>query len=386
MFSLIKTPFSLDHLKIINRDDVIQFVDNLKNSTTHKKRVIAINTGGTISMESSSEGTLTPSLNFSEMLAQIPTSISDKYQILGLNIFNIDSSQMNYQHSRELTICLNYIYKNLQDSFIGFIIIHGTDTMAYTGANISLMTGKGLPFNVVLTGAQKPLISTLSDAAHNLQMSILTLEALYIKNMAEIVICMGNRCVLANGAVKINEKHINAFDSPLHEYICRFDYLEYPIELASFLNPKNTKKAYTPEIWQNNYSSTLVIHSFVGLNPERIANYIADDSIKAVILYTYGASTADKHIITAISNQCNKKNIPAFSVNPLNGNIKESLYESSKFLLKNNIHPIKISLPTALAKLEIAFCKFDTNCDKIIEFMYLNYVGETPDINRIRNK
>lgn len=379
MHNLISNPFELSDLKIIDKKALETFVQDINNDDSLEDLVIALGTGGTISMSKNAEGSRIPELTFEQVLQKSASNITDKFTVKGFNAFLIDSSQMTYEQVREIAISICYIYKNIKKDFMGFIISHGTDTMAYTGANLSLMTGKGLPFSIVLTGAQKPITETLSDAQQNIQMSLLTLEALHKQDMAEVVICMGNRAVLANGALKSDEEHINAFDTPLHEYVCRFDNLRYPLELAQFLKPRIKDTEFAPEIWQNTYSSTLIVHSVVGLNPELISEQIKSDKVKAVILYTYGASTADNKIIDAISIACQDKGILAFSVNPINGDIRKSLYPSAQYLVSKNILPIQMSLATTLAKLEIALCKYPYNSQDILTFMQKNYVGEMPE-------
>ena len=379
----LSNPADLSKLKKINHDSVrnlVKEINSLTNADIKKRKlVIAIGSGGTISMKTEN-GIRIPDLNFENILKHSSRELKDKFLVKSFDAFCIDSSQMDYSHTRELAISMIYIYENIKVPFIGFLVVHGTDTMAYSGSAMSLMTGRGLPFSTVYTGSQKPIQDIMNDAETNLRNSLLTLEALHNNNMAEIVIVMGNKAVQANGAVKVDDENINAFNSPLHKYITKFDKLHYPIRLSKYLKEKRNVK-FEPEIWQGDFSHTLVVKSTLGLNPQMVARQIMDENVKAVILYSYGASTAYDDIINVVAEASAKKNIPAFVVNPVNGDAAKSFYPSGTKMQSKKIIPLFMTLPSALAKIEVALRKYNDDLDAVSEFMTTNYVGEVPSKN-----
>jgi L-asparaginase len=100
------------------------------------------------------------------------------------------------------------IYKNAHD-YDGFVVIHGTDSMADSGAALPLML-RNLNKPVVLTGSQKSIYNTGSDADVNVVHAIETATM----DLGEVVIAFGDKIVRGNRAIKVNEQGFNAFDSP----------------------------------------------------------------------------------------------------------------------------------------------------------------------------
>lgn len=125
------------------------------------KKILLIGTGGTISSKDSGEG-LTPSLSAEELLKFCP-GIKNICEVSCIQPINLDSTNMRPGH----WLLLAEIIKENYDAFDGFVITHGTDTMAYTAAGISyLVQDSKKP--IVLTGAQKPMGELGSDATRNI--------------------------------------------------------------------------------------------------------------------------------------------------------------------------------------------------------------------------
>lgn len=376
----LKSPSDLSNLKKVDPDSVVGFVKRLNTHTPEKldgrQLVVAIGTGGTISMRVEN-GVSVPDLDFNKVLHHTNSDLTSHFQIESLDAFCIDSAQMNYSHTREIAIIMAYIYENITVPFIGFFVTHGTDTMAYSASALSLMMGSGLPFSIIYTGAQKPIQEPMNDAGVNVRNALFTLEALHNNNMAEIVIVMAERAMLATSAMKVDDTFVHAFDAPLHKYVSKFSAMEYPIRLAPWLNVRRKEK-FAPEIWTTNYSCTLVVHSSLGLDPNRISGQLDDPDIRAVLLFSYGAGTADTDIIDTIYSKATARNLPMFVVSPVNARFKV-LYESAKDMVDKGIVPLNMTLPASLAKIEIAINKFGNDTESIGRFMQENYVGEVPE-------
>lgn len=378
--NFLPDPYDLACLKIISPNTVEQCVENLNalppTVSGQKKILVGIGTGGTISMREKSNIRV-PDLDFCDILMHASPYLHAHYEVVALDAFRIDSSQMHYGHIHDLCIAMCYIWKHTKVPFTGFLIPHGTDTMAYSAAATSLIMGQGLPFSIVFTGAQKSILEEMNDAANNLRNALFTLEALHTHDMAEVLVVMGDYAMLGTSALKVEDTLENAFDTPLHDYVAKFSTLDYPIKPANWLKPKRDKVPFNPAIWDNTYSHTLVIHSMLGLCPEMAERQVNDDQVKAVLLYSYGSGAIHKDISQSIMKEARAKNCPVFILSPLNTEYK-IIYESSANIIRDGAIPLYMTLPSALTKIEIALNLYPNDKDAISNFMTTNYVGEIP--------
>ena len=133
---------------------------------TKKTRILLLTTGGTIASVKSPDG-LTPGITSQQLLAYLP-QIGPEISIDIKPLFDIDSTDMTAEHWLQIVRAVRENY----DDVDGFVIAHGTDTMAYTAAVLSyLIQDSRKP--IVLTGAQRPIGFEITDAKSNLQDSIL---------------------------------------------------------------------------------------------------------------------------------------------------------------------------------------------------------------------
>lgn len=375
--NFIEKPDDLSHLTHIKADALKAFVEEIKNAECHpeKKLVVALGTGGTIAMRIEN-GKWIPDLNFENILKYTSAHLRNKFEIKGFDLFNMDSSQMDYSHIRDLAIVITYIWNNLDIDFAGFLVLHGTDTMTYSAASLSLMMGQGMPFSIVYTGAQKPIQELINDAVANLYNSLFTLDSLHQKDMAEVVIVVGDRAVLGTSSEKVNESSVDAFDAPLHKYVADFNKPDYPVPLAKWLNKKRDVK-FEPRIWDGDFSHTLIVKSHLGLSPDMVKTQVQDPNIKAIILYTYGGNTVYEPIVDVVMAVAEQRNLAVFVVSPVNAEPKAT-YMSGHYMFDKGAVPLFMTLSAALAKLEIALRLYPEQPRKIAEFMTVNYVGEIP--------
>ncbi|EOS45500.1 asparaginase [Lachnospiraceae bacterium JLR.KK009] len=168
-----------------------------------KKNILLIATGGTIASKNSDHG-LAPLIRAEEILSYIP----DVYQICSpaaVQICNIDSTNMEPCHWKLLvdTIRSNY------GDYDGFVVAHGTDTMAYTAAALSYMVqNSNKP--IVITGAQKSIDLEITDAKSNLLDSFCYAAD---EKSQGVQIVFGGKVIAGTRAKKIRSKSYNAFDS-----------------------------------------------------------------------------------------------------------------------------------------------------------------------------
>ncbi len=172
------------------------------------KRVYIAYTGGTIGMLDSGEG-YAPAPGFLETrLRAMPELRDAAMPEFVLHEYNplLDSANMT---PREWLFIARDIYEHY-DAFDGFIVLHGTDTMAYTASALPFLL-QGLNKPVILTGSQIPLVELRNDARENI-IAALQLAAHY--PLPEVCLYFGNKLLRGCRAVKVNASGLDAFDSP----------------------------------------------------------------------------------------------------------------------------------------------------------------------------
>jgi len=176
-----------------------------------KPNILLIYTGGTIGMIKDSETGALQNFNFDELLKYIP-----ELNLLECNIAShsflepIDSSNMNPDFWVEIGIIIEDNY----DTYDGFVVLHGSDTMSYTASALSFML-ENLTKPVIFTGSQLPIGDLRTDAKENLITSI-QIASLYKDNkpvITEVGLYFEYKLYRANRTTKVNAEHFEAFDS-----------------------------------------------------------------------------------------------------------------------------------------------------------------------------
>ena len=175
------------------------------------KKILFIGTGGTISSKHSSMG-LVPGLDTEALITALPDirQLCDPY---ALSLYSIDSSEMTPEH----WLGMARVVKENYDGYDAFIICHGTDTMAYSGAALSYLIQNSLK-PIILTGSQKPISFDITDAKRNLRDALLC--ALH-PDSAGVNIVFDGKIIAGSRAVKEKTYSFDAFVS------VNFPYLGY---------------------------------------------------------------------------------------------------------------------------------------------------------------
>ena len=169
------------------------------------KKICFIYCGGTIGMARKENGLLGPAENAKDLLSLVPgiASLADfDYKFIA----DIDSTNMHPAIWKRLA---QTIYQDY-DKYDGFVIAHGTDTMAYTASALSFAL-RNLSKPIVLTGAQKPIFDLASDAPNNLVNAV----KVALLDVPEVCIVFGTKIIRGNRAQKKSESKLNAFWSPV---------------------------------------------------------------------------------------------------------------------------------------------------------------------------
>ena len=166
------------------------------------KNILMIGTGGTIASEMTPSG-LTPELNSTQLLSFVPR-IGEMCHVDCVQLYSLDSTNIRPAHWPGVARAVRENY----DRYDGFVISHGTDTMAYTAAALSYLI-QGSPKPIVLTGAQKPIWFDGTDSKRNL-----TDAFLYAcRGCGGVQIVFNGKVILGTRARKTCSKSFQAFSS-----------------------------------------------------------------------------------------------------------------------------------------------------------------------------
>lgn len=167
-----------------------------------KKRILLIGTGGTIASEMGENG-LAPELTSRQLLQYIP-DISGICEVDCIQLFSLDSTNIRPEHWLRIAKAIQECYRQYE----GFVVSHGTDTMAYTAAGLSyLIQNSSKP--IVLTGAQKPIGYETTDSKQNLR-DAFTVAA---SEMSGVMLVFNGKIIIGTRARKTHSKSFEAFSS-----------------------------------------------------------------------------------------------------------------------------------------------------------------------------
>lgn len=174
-----------------------------------KKRILMIATGGTIASRRSVSG-LKPLISSDELLSHVP-DVTQFCHVDTLQVLNIDSTNMQPEHWLLIAAAIEEHY----DQYDGFVVCHGTDTMAYTAAALSYLIQNSVK-PVVITGSQKPIDLEITDAKTNLSDS---LRFASCDQAYGVTIVFDGKVIAGTRGKKERTKSYNAFSSINFPYI-----------------------------------------------------------------------------------------------------------------------------------------------------------------------
>lgn len=167
------------------------------------KKILMIATGGTIASRLGDNG-LSPQMSGEEMISYVP-QIKELCEVDCIQLMNIDSTNISPVEWELLATTIQQKYED----YDGFVICHGTDTMAYTSAVLSFLIPKS-PKPIVITGSQKPIDLVITDAKTNLLDSFLYCVS---KRACGTNIVFNGKVINGARAKKMYSKNYNAFSS-----------------------------------------------------------------------------------------------------------------------------------------------------------------------------
>lgn len=251
----------------------------------NRSSILIIYTGGTIGMKAGADGLLCP-FDFSQILSEVPELGKFACKI-DYKVFDplIDSSDVEPEMWTELAGMIRDNY----NSYDGFVVLHGTDTMAYSASALSFML-ENLSKPVIFTGSQLPIGVPRTDGKENLVSAVEIASAKKADGEAkvcEVAIYFGARLLRANRAVKANSESFDAFASPNLAALGQAGInIRYNDRLL--LPPSGKPLVVHTEL--DTRVSILKIHP--GITPALVRDVLLGEQTQAVIIETYGAGNA----------------------------------------------------------------------------------------------
>ena len=286
-----------------------------------KKKVLLIYTGGTIGMiKDKVQKTLIP-FNFDTLLEAIPELHNEQVILDNISTKNpIDSSNTNTSNWIEITD----IIKSHYNTYNSFVILHGTDTMAYTASALSFML-ENLSKAIILTGSQIPIGERRTDAKENL---ITSIEIALSGKINEVCIYFEDQLYRGNRTVKVNTEDFEAFKSP-----------NYPILAEAGVNIKYHSKLLKPKkknliVHQHLSNDVNILKLFPGIKISTIENILKNS--KGIVIESFGAgNTPNSTELMNVFNTASKEGKIILNVTQcLYGSAIEGRYQTNESLKK----------------------------------------------------
>lgn len=233
------------------------------------KRILMVGTGGTIAAEMTEAG-LAPGLGGMDLLTYVP-ALRDLCRVDCLQVFSIDSTNMTPGHWLTVAKAIREHY----GEYDGFVVCHGTDTMAYTAAALSYLIQQS-PKPIVLTGGQKPIYTDVTDSKTNL------LDAFTVAcdgRIPGVTVVFGGSVILGTRARKTYSKSFGAFSS-----------INYPAlgvvrdgQLIPYLSPA---AGVEPRFFDALEEKVSLLKLIPGASPDQLAFLLRES--RAVIIESFG--------------------------------------------------------------------------------------------------
>ena len=288
------------------------------------KKILIIYTGGTVGMVRDAKSKTLKPFDFEHLLQQVLELNRFNYQ-LDSHSFNplIDSSNMQPPIWIEL---VKLIEKNY-NKYHGFVILHGTDTMAYTASALSFML-ENLNKAVVLTGSQLPIGEIRTDAKENLitAIEIAASESKGNTIVPEVCIFFDYQLLRGNRATKYSSAKFEAFRSVNYPALAEAGvHIKYD---HSAINDVHTKQLKVHTKLDTNIA---ILKIFPGISQSVVDAILNSKNLKAVVLETYGSGNAstDKGFIDSLKKAIDKGIIVLDVTQCLGGKVELGRYETS---------------------------------------------------------
>ncbi len=247
--------------------------------------ILIIYTGGTLGMVYNDQQALVP-FDFKHILKEVPSLRNFNLKITVASFKElIDSSNINPSHWSDIAGLIEKFY----EEYNGFIVIHGTDTMAFSASALSFMLD-GLNKPVIFTGAQLPIGAARSDARENL-ITAIEIASQHVNHrpvVSEVCIYFDNLLLRGNRAKKVESVQFDAFQSENYPVLAEAGVIiEYNFAAL---------RAYRPDVKltvrKNINQEVAILKIFPGISPSFVKGVLSIKGLRGVVMETYGSGNA----------------------------------------------------------------------------------------------
>ena len=339
-----------------------------------KSSILIIYTGGTIGMKADpADGTLKP-FNFSQIKAEVPELRKFDVRIDSCTFDPlIDSSDIE----PSVWVRIARLIRDRYAAYDGFVILHGTDTMAYSASALSFML-KDLSKPVIFTGSQLPIGTPRTDGKENL---ISAVEIASAKDadghslVPEVSICFGSRLLRGNRSTKYSAEAFDAFISPN----CP------PLAEAGITIRYNADIIRRPSAWdlpltifERLDTRVAILKLHPGITPAVAGHCLCADEIRACIIETYGSGNAlsSSWFTDLVCESAARGKVLVNISQCKDGEVNMDLYATGAALKRGGVLSGKdMTTEAALAKLFVLMGLYEDN-DKVKEAFQCDLRGE----------
>ncbi|MEK6910246.1 MAG: asparaginase domain-containing protein [Nanoarchaeota archaeon] len=259
-----------------------------------KPKVLLIKTGGTVSQKPNRKGEMVP---YKRDYMHLVGGLEQLADLDVINAGNLDSTDMetvrpadSKKKARE--DIAKIIYKN-SSGYDGFVVVHGTDTMAETAAALTYMI-QGLGKPIIMTGAQRSIWTPRSDAPNNIYGAVQAAT----KNVGEVAVCFGNYLLRGTRVVKTDEEGFDAFSTPGISPIGKMTALKEGIRLES---NRITRMDGDPHLFTDFENKIFHYVHVSGADVGKdLMNIARSSNNKAIILGSFGAGNLPSKLLDFI--------------------------------------------------------------------------------------
>ena len=357
--------------------------------------ILLIYTGGTIGMVQNAETGALESFDFQQLQQHVPELYTLGHHI-DVHTFQppIDSSDMTPDHWLQLRDIILESY----DRYDGFVVLHGTDTMAFTASALSFLL-PGLTKPVIFTGSQLPVSQVRTDGRENLITAVemaADTDAEGRPRVPEVCIYFERKLLRGNRATKINAEGFNAFRT--HNFpplATAGTHIIYKAPLAPPQGGKwgmgNSDKGCALQLSPKGgagrglgagrgplCTDIVVVTLFPGMSEEMFAAQVSAPALRAVILRTFGSGNAPQR--PWLLNQLNllrQRGVIVVNITQCDeGSVEMGRYQTSRLLLEAGVVPGYDSTWEAMLTKLMVLLACDLSREEVISLLLQSLAGE----------
>lgn len=321
-------------------------------------------------MKPDSRGSLAPCTGYlTEKIMELPEIGKDDMPNFKIKEYEelIDSSCMGPEHWVMIATDIEENY----DKYCGFVVIMGTDTMAYAASALSFML-ENLSKPVVFTGSQIPFANVYNDARRNLIVSMIVAAT---TEFPEVCVCFNDKILRGNRTVKMNSTGLDAFDSPNYQPLATLGTTIRQRKELVLCQPTGEFRAN-----KNLNAKIIVIKLVPGFDDEAIHALVKySTSLKAIVLEMYGTGNGPsnkKPLLEAIQAAKDKGIVVVALTQCVRGGVSLETYTMGlEFSNAGVISGGDMTTEACTTKLAYLWGMFDTP-EEVISYMGINIRGE----------